>query len=252
MLFENFFSIGSLVAVTFSVALTIKYLKVNFKQEVRNQSHNINGNNNTINFLEVDRKNKRSFQTLSIIISLFLIAFLPCFPSFFIGFMKSFSWLPLVICCVGVFVKIYMRGLKRISDMFYIIPSLVVGVLMYHAVFLATHGDYIHLNIYSRFFDYLAQSYVSVSYLIGLNMLLREVAAYFGFIMLFLSSIYLSFSFITERDFDSAIKHIFYWVLVAFVGNFLAAGMLIEYMNGGFSYIVYAYKLLLYFFMHIV
>jgi len=62
MLFENFFSLGSLIAISFSLALTINYLKINFKLEVRNQSHNINGNNNTINIYELEIRNNKNFQ----------------------------------------------------------------------------------------------------------------------------------------------------------------------------------------------
>lgn len=142
--------------------------------------------------------------------------------------------------------------MKRLYDVVYLIPSLIVGVLMYHSVYLASHGSYIYTGIYSRLFNYLSQPYVSLSYLNGLNMLLSEVAAYLGFAFLFMSAIYISFSFIVERDFDATNKHVFYWAITAFFGDFLAAGILFEYMNGGFSYIGYAYKLLLYFFMNIV
>lgn len=252
MLFENFFSLGSLIAISFSLALTINYLKINFKLEVRNQSHNINGNNNTINIYELDKRNNKNFQTLSVIISVMLLVLFPFYPSFFLSLMKSFSWLPLVICLTGVFVQIYMRGSKRIYDIVYVIPALIVGVLMYHALYLATHGNYIHLDIYPRLFNYLSNPYFSFGYLDGLNDLLREVSAYLGFVILFLSAIYISFAFIIERNFDSINKYILYWVATAFFGNFLAAGILIEYMSGGFIYIEYAYKLLLYFFKNIV
>lgn len=252
MLFENFFSLDSLIALTFSAALTIKYLKINFKTEIRNQSHNINGNNNTINIYEMDKINKKNFKTLSIMIAAFLLVIFPVYPSLFIGIMKSFSWLPLVICFLGVSFQIYMRGMRRLYDLVYLIPSLIVGVLMYHAVYLAYHEGYIHTGIYSRVFNYLSEPYVNIAYLEGLNMLLVELAAYLGFIFLFLSAIYISFSFIVERDFDSANKYISHWTITAFICNFLASGMMFEYVHGGFSYIEYAYKLLLYFFMNIV
>ena len=180
------------------------------------------------------------------------MVFLPLYPYFFIDVMQSFSWLPVCICLLGVFVQIYMRGIKRIYDVVYIIPSLIVGVLMYHAVYLLTHGDYIYLNIYSRLFDYISYPYFSSGYIYGLVTIIFELSIYFGVVVLFFNAIYVSFSFIKERNFDSVNKYVFHRIAFAFLGNFLASGVLVRYFNGGLFDVIYNYELLLYFFKNII
>ncbi|EOI3546087.1 hypothetical protein ACMSZT_000852 [Cronobacter dublinensis] len=246
-MFENIISIGSIIAVTLSVTLTIKFLKINIKNNIRENSHDINGNNNIVNIIEADKRNNSDFKLLANVIGFVLLIFLPLYPYFFLSFMQAFSWLPIFIILVGVATQVYFRGWSRLPDLLYVFPAFIVGTLTYHSIYLVDKGKYLEGDIYSRLIDAIISFNISESYALYITGLLFEFFAYAGFIMLFLSAIYISFSFLKKRGFDETIKHLLFWLATGLLGDFLASGCMLNFGSINFNYLIYSYQLLFYF-----
>lgn len=247
VVFENIISIGSLIAITLSVTLTIKFLKINIKNDIRKNSPDINGNNNIVNIIEADKKNNSDFKLLANVIGFALLILLPLYPYFFLSFMQAFSWLPIFIILAGVAMQVYFRGWSRSPDLLYLFPAFIVGTLTYHSIYLAAKGKYLEEDIYSRLIEAITNFHISESYLTYISGFSLEFFAYAGFIMLFLSAIYISFSFLKKRGFDETIKYLLFWLVVGLLGDFFASGCLLKSGSVNFDYLIYSYQLLFYF-----
>lgn len=241
-MFDNLFSLGSIFAITVSVMLTIKSLKVNNIKNKRINSPDIIGDNNQVIINTSAIKELSDFKQLSNIIIISLMVVFPLFPNFFMTFIPTFSFCAVMICIIGVFKNIQQKGHNAAYGLVYIPIAALMRVLSISAIYSAISGRYVFTDFYSRFFDKIQLVNISFEYLSSLNILLFEATAYVGMSILFASLIHVCFGFIKSRNFDETVDFIKFWIPFSIMGHFMASGCLIAILHSNFQYITNIYK----------
>lgn len=242
-MFENLFSFGSLLAVTLSISLTIKMLKININNNQRHHSHNVSGNNNVVVINQIYSKEISDFKRLSNIIVLFLLFLFPMFPVFFIQFLSMFALCSVIICFAGVCKNILEKKENAIYGVFYVPLTVFIAFLSITAIYTALANKYIFVDYYSRLKESLSEFSLSLFSLENLNSILGEGLAYVGFSLIFAGLIHTCFGFITKgKNFDATVDFMKSWIPFSLVGHFLASGCFTALFNSNFGYIAYVYK----------
>ena len=248
-MFENFISLSSLVAFTLSITLTVKSLSISNIKNIRNNSHDISGNNNQVVINSPAEKTESDFKRLSgIMLGIFLL-FFPLFPAFCLKFLYDFSLCAIVINVVGIINSIYQRSKNCYYSILYIFSTCGTAFLARNAVSHAFFDHYIFREFYGRLIKILGGFDASIiymgtlsNYMGTLNKLLFEFIAYMGMSLLFVGLINSCFGFIKARNFDKTVAFIGSWIIIAFVAHFLASGYLIRISEGGLNYVINEYK----------
>ncbi|QQA74549.1 hypothetical protein [Pectobacterium parmentieri] len=242
MMFENLFSLGSLFAITVSLTLTVKSLRINSIKNIKINSPDVVGNNNQVIINPAITKKVADFKQLSnIIIILLLIAF-PFFPGFFMNFILTFSFCAVMICIFGVFKNIRQKGDNAAYGLVYIPLTAFIGVFSISAIYSAFSGEYMFTDFYSRIINKVGLLNTSPEYLNSLIVLVLEGTAYAGMSILFASLIHVCFGFLKNRNFDETVNFIKYWIPLSVVGHFLASGYFIAFYYGNFQYVINSYR----------
>ncbi|EJQ5984504.1 hypothetical protein [Escherichia coli] len=241
-MFDSLFSLGSIIAITVSLTLTIKSLRVNSIKNTRINSPDIIGNNNQVVINSLAIKEVSDFKQLSNIIIIALLVAFPLFPRFFMTFLPTFSFCAVIICSVGVFKNIQQKGHNAVYGLVYIPTTALMVVFVISAIYSAIYGKYMFTDFYSRVIDKVQLFNISYEYLTGLNTLLFEATAYVGMSLLFASLIHSCFGFIKNRNFDETVSFVKLWIPFSIVGHFLASGGVIALLNNNFQYILCIYK----------
>jgi len=241
-MFETFFSLGSLLAITVSLTLTVKSFKINSIKNSNVNSPDITGNNNQVIINQLVTKETSDFKQLSNLIVIVLLILFPIFPSFFIKFLSTFSFCAVMICIVGVFKNIQQKGCYAVYGLVYIPITALIGVLSISAIYSSHYGGYIFTEFYPRFFHKVKLFSISSDYLTSMENLFLEGTAYIGLATLFASLIHACFGFLRNRNFDETVKFSKCWVPLSIVGHFLASGGLIALSYGNTQYIISMYE----------
>lgn len=241
-MFENLLSLGSLFAITVSLTLTVKSLRINSIKNSKVNSPDINGDNNRVIINQLVTKGVSDFKQLSNLITIILLIAFPLFPEFFMRFLSTFSFCAVMICIVGVFKNIQQKGYYAAYSLVYIPITVLIGALSISAIYSSLTGGYIFTYFYSRFFEKVKFFSINFEYLSSMKTLLLEGTAYIGLSTLFASLIHACFGFLKNRNFDETVNFVKYWLPFSIVGHFLASGGLIALYYGNIQYVVNAYK----------
>ncbi|MGI3448226.1 hypothetical protein ACRQQF_02650 [Citrobacter arsenatis] len=241
-MFENLFSLGSLFAITVSLALTVKSLKINSIKNVKVNSPNIVGDNNQVVINQSVMKEVADFRQLSNIVIILLLIVFPFFPNFFMKFLPTFSFCAVMICITGVFKNIQQKINYAAYGLIYIPTTALIGVFSISSIYSAFSGKYMFIDFYPRVIDKIKLFNINLDYLSSLTVLLFEGTAYVGMSFLFASLIHACFGFLKNRSFDETINFIKVWIPLSVVGHFLASGCLIALYYGNTQYIINTYE----------
>lgn len=241
-MFENLLSLGSIFAITVSLTLTVKSIRINSIKNSKVNSPDIIGDNNRVIINQLITKEVSDFKQLSNLIIIVLLIMFPLFPNFFMRFLSTFSFCAVMICIVGVFKNIQQKGYYAAYSLVYIPITALIGALSISAIYSSLSGGYIFTEYYSRVIDKVKFFSINSEYLSSMNTLLLEGTAYIGMSTLFASLIHACFGFLKNRNFDETVNFVKCWLPLSIVGHFLASGGLIALYYGNVQYVINTYK----------
>ncbi|MCK7178776.1 hypothetical protein [Enterobacter roggenkampii] len=226
-MFENVFSLESLLAISVGALFSFRVNKVslNLKNNIRNQSPDIYGNNNVVIYNQaMDDVGKEMTLSVRLCAIAMMIVF-HMIPAFFVNLLMSLSFFLPVFSIIGVINAIRLNGMNRGWDVLYPLASVVMGVIFYCSAKIMKH----YLPIYPQ----LTQLY---HYLSGYD-LIRVFKAHpqiddFQHILfsslacpvLIVLGFYLSFAYTRARDGNNAFRY---------CAGFLAAGYMFYILLSG-------------------
>lgn len=249
-MFENFLSLGSLISVTLSFALTIKALNINYVNNSSVIKSEITGNNNNVYVNYSDYSGKiSSFKRLWVCIELIILALFPVYPDFFIDSLSTFSICALFICATGTYKNISENVNNGIYSLFYLIGTAVISFFSISALSIVHVNKYIFTDYYLRAYETIVGGGYIHGYSQGITSIIGEGVTYLGLSILFISLIHCCFGFLNrDKNFDVTFDAIFRWVPGSLFGHFFACGGVIAILNLNFNYITWMYQNVWYYF----
>lgn len=152
-MFESLFSIESLVALSVGAIFSFKIARVNLnlRNDVRNQSPDIHGDNNTVIFTQamVGVRKEMAF-SVKLCAVLMAITF-HMFPLFYVSLLSSLVFILPLLSLIGVFYTIRANGFGRGWDAMYFLASIVLSVIFYCSSMAITHYIQLYPQLYSIF-----------------------------------------------------------------------------------------------------
>lgn len=202
-MFESLFSVGALVALSVGAIFSFKIARVNLnlRNDVRNQSPDIHGDNNTVIFTQA-MTGVRKEMAFSVKLSAFLMAItFHMFPPFYVNLLSSLVFILPLLSLVGVFYTIRANGFYRGWDVMYLLASIILSVIFYCSSKAIAHYSHLYPQLYSIFESVFGS---------GFRLISTSSTQQWSFLLIIVSSIacpalivlgfYLAFSCTVARD----------------------------------------------------
>lgn len=147
-MFENLISMESLLAISVGaiVSFRISKLNVDLRSDVRNQSPNINGNNNQVIYNKAMMPLRKEMAFSVKVCAFVMMLLFHLYPFFFIKLNYSLSFILPVLSLIGVANNFRMNGFSHFWDILYPLASFVMGGLLYCSAIVMLD----HVNIYPQ------------------------------------------------------------------------------------------------------
>ena len=139
-MFENLLSIESLLAISVGAIFSFKVGKLNLslRNDIRNKSPNVQGDNNQIIYNEAMKPVRKDIAFSVKVCAFFMIILFHMYPTFFINLLFSLAFILPVLSLVGFINTVSLNGFNRGWDILYPISSFIMGVLFYCSAMMMT------------------------------------------------------------------------------------------------------------------
>lgn len=228
-MFESLFSIESLLAISVGaiVSFRISKLNVDLRSDVRNQSPNINGNNNQVVYNKVMMPIRKEMAFSVKVCAFVMMLLFHMYPIFFIKLTHSLSFILPILSLIGVANNFRVNGFSQFWDVLYPIASLVMGGLFYCSAIVMLD----HVTIYPQLtslFDSLA-SYSFKEWMNAPHEMQSFVLIIFSSVacpLLIVAGFYLAFAHTEARDGNKAFAFSFLMLVSGYVAYVFLSGFL--------------------------
>ena len=156
-MFENFLSIESLIYISVGAIFSFKIgkLNLNLRNDIRNKSPDVRGDNNQIVYNEVMAPVRKEMAFSVKVCAVIMMITFHMYPQFFINLLFSLSFILPLLSLVGFLNSVSINGINRGWDILYPIASFVMGVFSFCSV--------VMMNNYASLYPELPSIYHSFS-----------------------------------------------------------------------------------------
>lgn len=235
---SNLINIESFIALSVGAIFSYKVNKINFsfKKNIRINSPDINGGNNVIIYNEAMQKVNSEMAFLVKVCAVVMLVFFHFFPLFFSHVLSALSISLPLLCLLGVVNSIRSHGMSRYGDSLYFLASCVMGVLCYCGAKAIEANSEVYPQL-SLLIDSVSAAFSRYGFMgvLGLNQTIRYLVfilfSSFACPALILSSFYLAFAYVMERNANDAFRYSCYVLAVGYVSYVFLTGAL--FSSGG-------------------
>lgn len=227
-MFDSLLSVESIVALSIGAIFSFKIGKVNIsiKNDFRNQSPDINGNNNLVIYNQaMGNVRKEIAFSIKIAIVVMMIVF-HWFPTFFLNLLISFSFFLPIFSLVGIVNVIRLNGIYRGWDFLYFFASLIMGILFYCSAAMMTKymsiypeltAIYTHMSEYRLMGLFDTPNYLHYFILVVMTSIACPALIIIGF--------YLTFAYTKARDGNEVFRYASTLLISGYVAYLFISGV---------------------------
>ncbi|MEN4874540.1 hypothetical protein [Kosakonia cowanii] len=228
-MFESLISMESLLAISVGaiVSFRISKLNVDIRSDVRNQSPNINGNNNQVVYNEVMMPIRKEMAFSVKVCAFVMMVLFHMYPFFFIKLTHSLSFILPILSLIGVASNFRVNGFSQFWNVLYPIASFVMGGIFYCSAIVMLD----HVTIYPQLtslFDSLV-SYGFKEWMGSPHEMQSFVLIIFSSVacpLLIVAGFYLAFAHTEARDGNKAFAFSFFMLISGYVAYVFLSGFL--------------------------
>lgn len=248
---ENLINVESLLAVSVGAIFSFKINKANvyIKSERREQSPNINGDNNVVVYNNAMANVRKEISFSVKLCALAIFFFFNVFSLFFINLLSSLSFFLPLFCLFGVVNSIRLNGFSRAGDLLYLFAAVFMSCICYCSSQLLIRHVELYPNLLpllSHVSDYGVKSLFNAG--AQMSSILFIIVSSLACSVLIILSFYLNFAFTIYRNANDAFRYSISILTPGYMLYFLSSGVVFFQNNVGFEYLkavlLYPFKIL--------